>query len=172
MLIASILALVFGLAAASQPALAQQVFPTVTSEDLNGDEKTLPADLPGNPTIVFIAYKQRQQKDVNTWIYGLGLDPYQGAEFVEVPVVGTATRMIKSYVDNGMRSGITDTALRGRTITLYEGADFVNAPLGFQGRNDIRVLLVKQNGEVLWSTSGPATKDGMDELKALYVAGQ
>lgn len=168
----SAIALTAALILSVTPAFAAGAFPTVTADDLNGDSKTLPADLPGDPTIVFIAYKQGQQPDVNTWVYGLGLEPTQGAEFVEVPVVGRAARMMRSVVDNGMRSGITDTAMRARTITLYESVSLVNDPLGFSGRNEIRVLLVRKNGDVLWSTSGPATEQGMKELKALYIANQ
>lgn len=164
------IALMLGLATVAPPALADATFPTVTADDLNGDSKTLPADLPGDVTIVFIAYKQNQQDDVNSWVYGLGLDPYRGPEFVEVPVVGSAARMMRSFVDNGMRSGITDTAMRARTITLYESPTLVNDPLGFSGRNEIRVLLVRKSGEVLWSTSGPATVGGLDALRAAYAS--
>ena len=151
-------------------AAAQQVFPAVTADDLNGISKTLPSDLPGDPTIVFIAYKQGQQPDVDGWVYGLGLDPAQGPEFVEVPIVGRAARMMKSVVDNGMRSGITDTNMRARTITLYENIRVLNDPLGFSGRNEIRVLLVRPSGQVLWSASGPATAAGLDSLRQAYAA--
>jgi len=168
MRIAPAFALALGLSVAPIAAMADAIFPTVTADDLNGDSKTLPADLPGDVTIMFIAYKQNQQEDVNTWVYGLGLDPYRGPEFVEVPVVGKAARMMRGFVDNGMRSGITDTAMRARTITLYENPALVNDPLGFSGRNDIRVLLVRKSGEVLWSTSGPATAQGLDELRTAY----
>lgn len=166
------LALVTALSLLAMPAFAAGQFPTVTADDLNGNSKTLPADLPGEPTIVFIAYKQNQQPDVNTWVYGLGLDPSQGAEFVEVPIVGRAARMVRGVVDNGMRSGIVDTDMRARTITLYESISLLNDPLGFRGRGEIRVLLVRRNGEVLWSTSGTATPAAMEELKALYKANQ
>jgi hypothetical protein len=130
----------------------------------------LPEHFPGDPTIVFIAYKRGQQDDVNTWISALELDPSIGPEFVELPVVGTLAAPIKSYIDNGMRSGIIDTAMRRRTITLYENASTVNAPLGFSGRNDIRTLLVRPNGDVLWSTSGPASPDEVAALKRIYTA--
>lgn len=159
----------FALSLLATTATADTIFPTYTSLDLNGDSHTLPADLPGDPTIVFIAYKQRQQDAVNTWINALELDPSIGPEFVELPVVGSATTMIRSYVDNGMRSGIVDTNLRRRTITLYENASEVNAPLGFQGRGQIRVLLVRPSGEVLWQTSGPATTEGVEALKQAYA---
>jgi len=152
------------------PAHALGTFPTVTSDDLNGDSKTLPGDLPGDPTIVFIAYKQGQQNDVNSWVYGMGLDPSQGIDFVEIPIVGRAARLMKSVVDNGMRGGITDPNMRARTITLYESVNLLNSPLGFSGKDQIRVLLVRPNGEVLWSTSGPATPKGIEDLRALFEA--
>ncbi|WP_370227480.1 hypothetical protein [Cognatishimia sp.] len=154
------------------PVHAKSIFPTLTSEDLNGKTHTLPSGLPGDPTIVFIAYKQRQQAAVNTWINALGLDPSRGAEFVELPVVGSGARLMKSVIDNGMRSGIVDRNMRARTITIYESAASVNAPLGFSGRNQIRVLIVTQSGEVLWSTSGPATSAQVTELQAVFTAAQ
>lgn len=146
-----------------------QSFPSFVSEDLNGDTYSLPADFPGDPTIVFIAYKRGQQPDVDSWITALNLDPDIGPEFVELPVVGAATRLIKSVVDNGMRSGIVATSLRARTITLFENASKVNTPLGFDGRDDIRVLLVRPSGEVIWKISGPATSQGVEDLKAIYA---
>ena len=78
--------------------------------------------------------------------------------------------MMKSVVDNGMRSGITDTNMRARTITLYENIRVLNDPLGFSGRNEIRVLLVRPSGQVLWSASGPATAAGLDSLRQAYAA--
>lgn len=157
------LTLTFGLTAAFADS-----FPSFVSQDLNDKTHSLPEDLPGDPTIVFIAYKRGQQPDVDTWVRALELDPDTGPEFVELPVVGSATRVMKSVVDNGMRSGIVATSLRERTITLYENARKVNAPLGFQGRNDIRVLLVRPSGEVLWKTSGAATPEGVADLQAVY----
>jgi hypothetical protein len=154
------------------PMAAFAQFPQLTFEDLNGDPHTLPSGLPGDPTIVFIAYKRGQQPAVNSWIDALGLDPNRGAEFVELPVVGSNAKLIRSVIDNGMRSGIVDRALRARTITIYENASVVNKPLGFSGRNQIRVLIVKQNGEVLWSTSGAATSEGVAELQSVFRAAQ
>ena len=153
-------------------AMANPTFPTLTTDDLNGKSHTLPAGLPGDPTIVFIAYKQKQQADVNSWVYGLGLDPYSGPEFVELPVVGAGAILMRGFIDNGMRSGITDTKLRERTLTIYQNVSVVNEPLGFSGRDDIRVLIVKQDGSVVWSTSGPATDAGMEALRTAFALTQ
>lgn len=149
-------------------ASAEGTFPTVTSEDLNGRTLTLPQDLPGNPTIVFIAYKQAQQDTVDAWVRSLGLDASRGAEFLEVPVVGRGARLMRSVIDNGMRSGITDTAMRARTVTLYESVSKINDPLGFSGRGEARVLVVARSGEVLYSTSGGPTSAGVQAVQAAY----
>lgn len=143
-------------------------FPMLTADDLNGRSVTLPAQLPGEKTIVFIAYKQRQQAMINAWIDALGLDATRGAEFVELPVVGSAAKAMRPIIDNGMRSGITDTAMRARTITIYQNASVVNNPLGFSGRGTIRVLVVRRDGTVLLSTSGAVTADGVKAVQAAY----
>ena len=168
MVLATVTAL--GLSAAlAVGALAQDRFPSFTFDDLNGQSKTIPRDFPGDPTIVFIAYKQRQQGAVNTWIAELGLDASMGPEFIELPVVGTGAKVMRSFIDNGMRSGIVDPAMRARTVTIYDSPSKVNDPLGFSGRDDIRVLLVRPNGEVIWKTSGPATAQAAEALRAAYL---
>lgn len=153
---------------ASTLAAADARFPTLTAEDLNGRSLTIPAQFPGAKTIVFIAYKQRQQAVINAWIDALGLDPSRGAEFVELPVVGGAARAMRPIIDNGMRSGITDTAMRARTITIYQNASVVNDPLGFAGRDTIRVLVVDRDGRVIWSTSGNVTSAGVKAVQSAY----
>lgn len=153
-------------------ATAQTTFPALTADDLNGRSVTLPSGLPGDPTIVFFAYKQDQQFEVNSWVDALGLTADGDIEFVELPVVGAATVLIRPVVDNGMRSGIVDPAMRARTITVYQNVKTVNAPLGFSGRDEIRVLLVRQSGEVLWSMSGPATAEGAASLMAALKTAQ
>ncbi len=43
-------------------------FPQITAKNLNNEEVTLPDDLAGNPALVLVAFKQRQQINVNTWL--------------------------------------------------------------------------------------------------------
>ena len=93
-----------------------------------------------------------------------------GPAWVEMPVVGKGAAIFRSFVDNGMRSGLVDPALRARTITLYESPELVNTPLGFSGRGTIRVLVVRRSGQVLWSTSGGATAEGIAAVLAAYGA--
>lgn len=140
-------------------------FPSITHADLNERMVTLPAELPGNPSIVFIAYRQNQQPDVNTWLSGLALtasDPIY--EFIELPVVGSGAKMIRSTIDNGMRSGIVDPNFRARTITVYSSRKAFNAALDIQDRSQIYTLVVTRDGSVLAKVAGP-----FDESKAKII---
>ena len=63
-------------------AIADLQFPQLDADDLNGRSVSLPQDLPGDPTIVFIAYKRKSAAKyqrlggafglARTWGTGLG----------------------------------------------------------------------------------------------------
>ena len=69
-------------------AIAELQFPPLDADDLNGRAVSLPQDLPGDPTIVFIAYKRNQQPSINAWVARLGLQELGGLAWAELPVVG------------------------------------------------------------------------------------
>jgi len=71
-------------------AIAELQFPSLDADDLNGRAVSLPQDFPGDPTIVFIAYKRNQQPSINAWVARLGLQERGGPAWVELPVVGAA----------------------------------------------------------------------------------
>ena len=68
-------------------AQADVVFPPLTASDLNERSLNLPADFPGKPNIVFIAYKLEQQPNVNAWVEQLDLCETGGQAWAELPVV-------------------------------------------------------------------------------------
>lgn len=149
-------------------AFAQMTLPSLVADDLNGRTMRLPQDLPGDPTIVFIAYKQRQQPNVNAWVRRLGLTEAATPAWVELPVVGQGARMIRSIIDNGMRSGITSTAMRARTITIYSNRSAFNRALGINDMSQIYVLLVDRDGTVRTKIEGDVTEAKVDQLRAAY----
>ena len=135
-------------------------FPVITTEDLNFREVTLPQDFPGEMTVVLIAYKRNQQLEINDWIFELELEKEGAPAWVELPVVSSAARAIKSVVDNGMRSGITSDEMRAKTITVY-GRRAINEAIGVSGTSDVQVLVVERDGTILAQASGK-----VDEAKA------
>ena len=66
-------------------AIADLQFPQLDADDLNGRSVSLPQDLPGDPTIVFIAYKRNQQPSINDWVARLGLQERGGPAWAELP---------------------------------------------------------------------------------------
>ena len=149
-------------------AQAELVFPTLTADDLNGRSLSIPADLPGTPTIVFIAYKREQQPNINAWVEKLDLHETGGLAWVELPVVGLGAVLFRSFVDNGMRSGITSPEMRARTITIYSSRSAFNRALGIQGRGEIYVALVDPDGTVHALIAGDVTEAKVAQLRSAY----
>ena len=127
----------------SPMAQADVVFPPLTASDLNERSLNLPADFPGKPNIVFIAYKLEQQPNVNAWVEQLDLRETGGQAWVELPVVGRGAVLFRSFVDNGMR-------------------------LGISGRGEIYVALVDPDGTIHALVEGDVTEAKVEQLRAAY----
>ena len=150
------------------PATAEVIFPDLEADDLNGRTLSLPKDLPGQPTIVLIAFKRKQQSSVDEWVDRLDLLPEGGPAWIEMPVVGRGAAIFRSFVDKGMRAGITSEFMRGRTITIYSSRRAFNSALGIQSMKDIYVALVDPNGTVHILIQGDVSEEKVKKLLAAY----
>lgn len=129
--------------------------PAVTGFDLHRNRLDLPGDLRG-ATVAVVAYTQRQQLDVDTWLpYLIDLErrvpELTVYEFPTVPPMGVAGQ---EYLDGVMRAGIRDPGARSRTVTLYVDVAAFNAALGFSSTSSINLAVLDDAGAVRWSTSG------------------
>ena len=150
------------------PATAEVMFPDLEADDLNGRTLSLPKDLPGKPTIVLIAFKRKQQSSVDEWVDRLDLLPEGGPAWIEMPVVGRGAAIFRSFVDKGMRAGITSEFMRGRTITIYSSRRAFNNALGIQSMKDIYVALVDPNGTVHILIQGDVSEEKVKKLRGAY----
>jgi hypothetical protein len=150
------------------PATAEVIFPDLEADDLNGRTLSLPKDLPGQPTIVLIAFKRKQQSSVDAWVDRLDLLPEGGPAWIEMPVVGRGAAIFRSFVDKGMRAGITSEFMRGRTITIYSSRRAFNNALGIRSMKDIYVALVDPNGTVHILIQGDVSEEKMKKLRSAY----
>ena len=77
---------------ASPQTMAGAWFPQLAGRDLDGREVALPAGLPGEWTVVIVAFRREQQELVDSWVPWLEeqavADPRLG--FVELPEIGRA----------------------------------------------------------------------------------
>lgn len=140
-------------------------FPTLTGIDLLGDERELPSYFEGDLNIVTVAFQQRQQENVNTWIEALEpmLAKNDNLRFYELPVIYKMNPLFRTWINNGMRSGIPDEAARKRTITIYTDRAKFYDTLDMQEDN-IYTLLLNADGQILWRTNGDATEEKLKNL--------
>jgi len=156
----------------AQEASADLRLPALRAENLLGEEFAIPGDLPGEIHLLFVAFRQRQQGLVNTWLEvadAIEADA-PGLRYFELPTIARPYRLMKPIIDNGMRSGIPSEEARARTITLFTNVqDFVEAT-GLRGTDDIAVLLLDAEGRIRFTETGPRT-DAKEAALRAAIAG-
>lgn len=142
-------------------------FPTVEGRNLAGRDFVVPRDLPGRSRLLLLAFQQRQQRLVNTWLAVLDevADQVPGFRFFELPVLATPWRLIRGFIDGGMASGIGDPVALARTITVYTDRDRFLEAAGIEGAGTIAVLLLDPEGRIVWEERGALTKGKLASLR-------
>jgi hypothetical protein len=131
-------------------------FPQVTGSNLERRRFTLPGDLEGDLNLLFLAFWQRHQSLVDSWMPLANRLREQRNDLVayELPVIQSRSRVSQWFIDGGMRAGIPDRRIRELTITLYlDKPPFLDA-LDISDDRTIQVLLVDRSGRVVWRTAG------------------
>lgn len=135
--------------------------PPIAGESLERVAYRFPDDLTAGATLAFFAFKERQQKDVDTWfpLAGALQDTYGDRfAFIEFPTLpGWWPGFAKRGLDNAMRNGIPDPAQRARTVTLYTDKSKLRAALDIADERSVHVLLLDRQGRIRWRTTGPLT---------------
>jgi hypothetical protein len=142
------------------PAYPQEMtgawFPPLTAHDLDGRVVPLPAELPGEWTVIIIAFRREQQELADSWVPWLdqraAVDPRLG--FVELPAIGLQWQPARPVIDGGMAAAIRDQKTRRRTLTVYTDIRRLTVPLGIGDRDTIWLFLVDRAGRVRWRGSG------------------
>ena len=131
-------------------------FPTVNGSNLQRAKLTLPQDFEGKYNLLFIAFQQWQQDEVNTWIpLAESCEAqYPGLVYYELPTIRSLNALSKFFINEGMRAGIPNSKSRSRTITLYLEKDDFRTALGLEDENHIFALLIDHQGNELWRARG------------------
>ena len=138
------------------------LFPQLTARDLDGREVVLPSGLPGEWTVVTVAFRRQQQPLVDSWVPWLQEQAATtpGLGFAELPAIGLAWQPARPAIDGGMAAAIGDQQTRRRTLTVYTDLRRLTIPLGITGRDTIWLFLTDRAGRVRWRGCGgwdPAT---------------
>jgi hypothetical protein len=156
-----------GLGLASEAIVDSEArFPRLIASNLEKRGFTLPDDLEGSRNLLLVAFQRDQQQQVDTWLREMKrfekLDPE--FRYYELPIIQSPNRLVRWFIDTGMRRGIPDQKARSRTITLYiDKQPFLKA-LGIADENRIYGFLVNRSGQVLWRAQGR-----FDDAKAVSL---
>lgn len=140
--------------------------PQVTGQNLHRDRVRFPEDIKGRPTLLLIAFRHQQQRDIDTWLRRI--DELQTAvpdlNVLELPVLRKAYVVMQPYIDGGMRSGISDPDARARTITLYTDKRAFRRALGLGPEDRVYAVLADPDGAIQRVEEGPATDESLGAI--------
>jgi hypothetical protein len=142
--------------------------PTIGGESLAGVELTFPDDLTGAATLLMIAFHQRHQTDVDTWLPVARrlADERPGFTYFEVPLLDSRWRPARAFIDGGMRAGIQDPDVRATTVTAYQSRRAFLNRLRLRSHDTIVVVLVDRDGVIRWAARGPTSAASAAALAA------
>ena len=142
------------------------IFPTVTGSNLLRQKLTLPRDFQGELNVVFVAFQQWQQMEVNSWIpLAQELEKQtRDLYYYELPTIQSRNVFYQKFINEGMRAGIPNQTSRERTITLYLDKASLRRKLEMPDEDHIYVLIVDRLGKVLFSTRGSYTPEAGQSL--------
>jgi hypothetical protein len=129
--------------------LTGKTFPSITGENLEQETVNIPNDFTSNYTLLLVGYKQNSQFDIDRWLIALDMTETK-VDVYEIPTIqGLFPRMFSTVIDNGMRKGIPKELWKG-VITVYKDGDSVQAFTGNTNPNNARVILLDENGVIIY----------------------
>jgi hypothetical protein len=145
------------------------LFPTIRGSNLLREHLTLPKDFQGELNLVFIAFEQWQQMEVDSWLpLAEELEnSVTGLNYYELPTIQTRNTLYQWFINEGMRAGIPNQKSRQRTITLYLDKRKFRKALGFQDEEHIYILMVNKHGEVIYQARGSHSQESEVALRQI-----
>jgi hypothetical protein len=142
--------------------------PALKGDLLTGKPAVLPDSAAGRVTLVALGFSYGSRGQVEAWVgrFRERFGERQGVAAFEVPMMGSAARLGRWFIDSGMRRG-TPASLHGYVMTVYGGNGDWKARVGFGAPDAAYLVLVDQQGVVQWLFSGPATDARFEDLAAV-----
>lgn len=143
-----------------------EMFPSINGESLEETEVEMPEYFKDSQVVLLLGYKQDSQFDIDRWLIGLDMTKTK-VKVYELPTIqGMLPRMFSTFIDEGMRSGIPKE-LWGGVITVYADGAELQEFTGNENPNNARVLLLDNNGKVIYFFDRGFSVFAMNELKEM-----
>jgi hypothetical protein len=151
-------------------------FPAVVGKNLAGQPFQLPVELPSSCTIAVVAFRQRQQSEVDEWIAALAKrgicdSPSDQKDdepvIIEIPVLPSKYAMVRGFIDGGMASSIKVPRVLARTITVYGNVNQFRQALELPTLEEVSVICVNRSGQIFWKYTGTVTDKACESLQVV-----
>ena len=133
----------------SAPAAFAQTMPHMEAADLNGRALSIPQDLAGSPPLLFVAFEEEQQKEIDRLLRLIEKAKAPGLRVWELPLIDDPGPAGRFFIGNGMRAGIPGQVTRGGVVTLYvKDRKAFAAALGLGPEQTVYLVALGANGHV------------------------
>lgn len=146
-----------------------QSFPAISGQTLEKNTVNIPEDFNEDFTLLLIGYVQNAQFDIDRWLIGLDMTNTNVAAYELPTIQGMFPKMFSTVINNGMRAGIPKPLWKG-VITIYKDGDTVQALTGNERPNSARVVLLNNNGDIVYFYDGGFSVDALNNLRSHLVA--
>ena len=146
-----------------------ETFPSVHGRNLNKQDVYVPDDYSEKNLIVFAAFQQWHQPDVDHCIALLEQNNMQQSyHIIEVPVIQKSTWFRQLRLDTIMRAGIRAPHIRQRTVTVYlDKANFCEQ-LNIANDNSIHwFVIAHSHKQILLRGEGKLTAEDLSQIQKL-----
>ena len=144
-----------------------ETIPLTRGTTLAGGEMELPRDLGPGYSILIIGFSEKSAESARAW--GKGLPAAFGSETVQpvcyqIPVLAGLPRLFRGLVLRSMKKDVPN--LQQRTfLPVFDQEREWKRVARFREADDAYVILVRQTGEVLWTSYGPISQASILEIK-------
>jgi hypothetical protein len=152
---------------AARPLAPGDRLPALRGDLLSGRRFVMPDSAAGRNTLLMLGFSYDSRHDVEKWAERFrrefGSDPR--VDFYQVPVIGTAGRLGRPFIDGSMRRGLP-REMHERVLMVYRDAGQWKRLAGHADPRIGYLLLVGPDGRVAWRGQGPFREDAWRGLAA------
>ena len=154
-----------------------ETFPDVRATDLDGNDLTLPADLPAELALVVVSFRDEMDPLADQWArLGHSIEERHPDRFavLETPVIGRGMKLFGGLATAGIRNQVEGEQEHARTLPIYVDKKSFRKALGLSKDGDVYPFLVHRETErILWGGRGEIDMhevEGLEEAVAEALA--
>lgn len=141
-------------------------FPRLEARSLDGRFYVLPEGLEGDLNLLLVGFEWWQQELIDSWSPALENLATRRTDLriYELVIIPRTYLPARPSIDGGMMRGISEEAVRARTLTAYTDLPRSLARLGLRDTRDVALFLIGRSGRAYWQTLGGHDPEGAEAL--------